>query len=287
MLAIISEILLYGGKMIDNGYWEKEGFSDGIKIVSAGHIFAKKGRKIERPHGRRDWLLFYVASGNESFFFDGDKKTACPGSFVIFKPGEPQIHICEHEGISEFYYIHFEFENETAQTLVTFETSEVHTTNAGGSLAEAFQQIISELQLGRSYYTDICVSLFRALIYNIKRKLTEQSDLSDKDGLKLVRKTVHEINITWDKALSLENYAEKLGISKFYLSRIFKTETGLSPIAYRNKIRLRHAEEMLLDGSEPVSEISEECGFESAQYFCDAFKKEYGSSPMEYRKQKS
>ena len=93
--------------MIDNGYWEKEEFSDGIKIVSAGHIFAKKGRKIERPNGRRDWLIFYVASGSESFFFNGVKKTAHPGSFVIFKPGEEQIHICEHEGVSEFYYVHF------------------------------------------------------------------------------------------------------------------------------------------------------------------------------------
>lgn len=284
MLAIISEILLYGEKMIDNGYWEKDEFSDGIKIVSAGHIFAKKGRKIERPNGRRDWLLFYVASGSESFFFDGVKKPAYPGSFVIFKPGEAQIHICEHDGVSEFYYVHFEFEDEASQSLVTFETSVIHATNERGSLAEAFQQIISELQFGRSYYTDICVSLFKALVFSIKRKLTEKNNLSVYDSEKPVKKIIHEINASWNKSYNLDYYADSIGISKYYLSRLFKKATGLSLIAYRNKIRLRHAEEMLLDGGEPISEIAEECGFESAQYFCDAFKKEYGVSPSEFRK---
>lgn len=270
--------------MIDNGYWENGGFSEGIRIVSAGHIFAKHGRKIERPFGRSDWLLLYIATGSESFFINGEKKTAQPGSFIIFKPGEAQTHICEHEGVSEFYYVHFEFENSEAQKLIPFRSSEIYSTNSAGAFSEAFQHIITELQQGRLCYKEICVALFKTLIFSIKRKLDEDSEKSGSESAKLVRKAVHMINLTWNKTENLEYYAEQSRISKFHLSRLFKAETGLTVIAYRNRIRLRHAEEMLTDSTASISEIAQECGYESPQYFCDAFKKVYGVSPSEYRK---
>ena len=78
----------------------------GVSVVSSGHIFAQKGRKIERPSGRPDYLLFYIAKGKEHFFLE--KETVAPeGSFIFFRPFEKQEHIYTENETGEFYYVHF------------------------------------------------------------------------------------------------------------------------------------------------------------------------------------
>ena len=71
-----------------------------------GHIFAQNGRIIDRPEGRNDWLLFYVAKGSEKFTLN-TTVTANEGSFIIYKPNERQKHECITKSTSEFYYVHF------------------------------------------------------------------------------------------------------------------------------------------------------------------------------------
>ena len=65
--------------------------------------------------------------------------------------------------------------------------------------------------------------------------------------------------------------------------RVFKEITGVSPLEYRNKIRIDHAKELLEDDSIPVGEVGALVGYASASYFCDAFKKRTGYSPIQYR----
>lgn len=54
--------------MIYNAYQNNDKGLYNISIVSSGHIFAQKNRQINRPNGRTDYLLFYVAKGSNHFF---------------------------------------------------------------------------------------------------------------------------------------------------------------------------------------------------------------------------
>ena len=74
--------------------------------------------------------------------------------------------------------------------------------------------------------------------------------------------------------------------SRFHFLRIFKEITGCTPVEYRNRIRIAHAKEFLEDGDIPIGEVATRVGFSSAAYFCDAFKKREGISPLAYRQQK-
>ena len=92
--------------MIFNAYSESDGGLFGISVKSAGHIFAQMGRRVSRPAGREDWLLFYVVKGCERFTLDSEVD-AEEGSFIIFRPHEAQEHVTVFDGTSEFYYVHF------------------------------------------------------------------------------------------------------------------------------------------------------------------------------------
>ena len=56
--------------MIFNAYAEQKDQICGMELVSCGHIFAKHGREINRPSGRKDWLLFYIVKESERFYLD-------------------------------------------------------------------------------------------------------------------------------------------------------------------------------------------------------------------------
>ena len=92
--------------MLYNAYQDSSSGIGGVSVVSCGHIFAKKGRRIDRPMGREDYLLFYVVKGKEHFVFDREA-VASEGSFVLFRPHESQRHVYKENKKGEFYYIHF------------------------------------------------------------------------------------------------------------------------------------------------------------------------------------
>ena len=84
--------------MIDIGYYNGTDSHHGLRLRCAGHIFAAPGRRIDRPAGREDWLLFYVAAGSETFFLPQGEQTAEAGDLILFAPGEPQRHVCRSTG---------------------------------------------------------------------------------------------------------------------------------------------------------------------------------------------
>jgi transcriptional regulator, AraC family len=85
-----------------------------------------------------------------------------------------------------------------------------------------------------------------------------------------------------------ENYAEEISLSKMskstylspvYISKIFKEETGFSPINYLINIRLEKAKEMLEKGRITIKDVAKNVGYEDAYYFSKLFKKYYGYPP--------
>jgi transcriptional regulator GlxA family with amidase domain len=56
---------------------------------------------------------------------------------------------------------------------------------------------------------------------------------------------------------------------------------------YLMQLRLKHASELLLNSDSRLKEIAEASGFPSVEYFGRCFKKHFGISPGEHRKDKT
>lgn len=84
--------------------------------------------------------------------------------------------------------------------------------------------------------------------------------------------------------LDLGGLAQSAGLSPFHFLRIFKRETGVTPYRFIVQTRIRNAIEFLRDTSEPVTDIAFDVGFGDLSNFINAFRREVGCSPREYRK---
>ena len=264
--------------MIFNSYAEKKEALAGIKLVSCGQIFAEPKREINRPNGREDWLLFYVAKGSETFYLD-KAVTAEAGSFIIFAPGEKQHHVYNGSTTAEFYYVHFQCE--ALPEGINLETSHVYSLPHHKQFASIFEEIIEETLSKRPSYEILSVSLLLYMLSSIQREATETNS-SYNSGWRGIAHAVQHMNRYCDQNLTLEDYASMCHMSKYHFLRVFKAVTGETPLDYRSRIRIDNAKVLLKNGNFSVSEIAESLGYSSLAYFSAAFKKATGVSPKEY-----
>ena len=79
--------------------------------------------------------------------------------------------------------------------------------------------------------------------------------------------------------------AKLCGLSERHFFRGFKQETGLSPIDWLRRERIRLAQRKLLDSCKRVKEICDEVGYHDVFFFSRDFKRQTGSSPSDYRRE--
>ncbi len=84
--------------------------------------------------------------------------------------------------------------------------------------------------------------------------------------------------------VSLEDLSRELGINPSYFSRMFREISGMTFVAYRTELRMKRAEELLVNLEKPVSAVAMEIGYSDVTHFIRVFKRYAGQSPSEYRK---
>ena len=101
----------------------------------------------------------------------------------------------------------------------------------------------------------------------------------------VVSQLVNYFEEHYAEKISLDQIAENMYLSPFYISRIFKSETGDTPIHHLIKIRLERARELLeQENSGSIQEIAAAVGYDDAYHFSKLFKKQYGIPPSQIRK---
>lgn len=93
------------------------------------------------------------------------------------------------------------------------------------------------------------------------------------------------IESSTDMNVSLEAVAEAVNVHPVTLSRMFKQQMGENFVRYLTRKRLMHARDRLMHSHKKVNEIAEETGYADHAYFRSLFKREFGYSPSEFRKQ--
>lgn len=100
-----------------------------------------------------------------------------------------------------------------------------------------------------------------------------------------IRLAADYIRRNFTSAISAETLAEVSHMSVPNLYRLFKQQTGTTPVQYKNRLCINAAAAMLSDNPQmSIEQISDACGFASAGYFRRTFRRFTGKTPREYRR---
>lgn len=104
----------------------------------------------------------------------------------------------------------------------------------------------------------------------------------DDERIKIMLQFIHE---HYAEKITLQDIASAANIGTRECNRCFQRNLETSPINYLLNYRVRIASQMLLQTTNSISTISEDCGFSSNSYFGKVFQELMHCTPKEYRQQ--
>lgn len=103
------------------------------------------------------------------------------------------------------------------------------------------------------------------------------------DDFPIAEKVISVIKEELKCDLSMQELADRVGVSQYYMMHRFKDVTGVSVNKYRSAMRIACAKRLLVSTNKSITQIAMECGFNSMAYFADRFIRSEKVSPSEYR----
>lgn len=243
--------------------------------------------------------FFYLWSGSCRFLLKDTVYQMEAGDLVFIAPGELHHSLYSAGEVCEIVMIYFKEEylhlsDRSADSLTSISGQGLQLHSFMGSVPTVYQEYLHSLltrmltensrfdqyseHFERCYLEELLLMLMRHSVMNEK-----EPDLLNSRDADILLATKYIYN-NFRKPLTLEEVSSVASLSPTYFSKKFKLITGMGFKEYLNYVRLKHAQTALLTSDSSITDIALEYGFNDSNYFKDLFKKVYGKSPREYRK---
>ncbi len=229
--------------------------------------------------------LFLVLNGETEFvFFDtqGNPKTvsARSGDIVYLPDDIPYTSSWKNE--KEIDYLSIEFnlvDNKNNPVLLNDEIT-VIVQDKYGVFTESFKNFYTVYTLGALGYKLKCRALFFDILMNIVLENTRNDmksiDRSMYKGILYLENNYME-DVTVKELAKMSNMCETGFRAKFHKIK------GMSPVEYKNYLRIKRGAELLRNDDYTVSSVAETVNIPDICYFSKLFKRYMGASPREYK----
>jgi len=98
----------------------------------------------------------------------------------------------------------------------------------------------------------------------------------------IINESIKFINISYEQEITIDILANHSNLSKSHFTKLFTDAIQVSPMVYLRTIRLQNAKKMLQTQKLTVTEVAQQCGFNSTSYFTKIFKEHFLETPKEF-----
>lgn len=262
-------------------FWKGTKTTDGAK--SDSHDYAE---------------LAFILSGQGKYCINGRYYYVTEGDFVVINPGvRHQSFVTNPENPTTVAMVgcsDIQFANLAPNEIPLPEDGPVIPTKGElrQKLFRLFMSMDAENEVSRfGRYFMLKSYLVQILLWLI-REQTDAIEINTGYSFKsankkyIVEQIISYFEDHYADKISLDQIADNMYLSTVYISKIFKSETGSTPIRHLINIRLEKAKELLENGWEgSIQEVAMKVGYDDAYHFSKLFKKRYGISPSKVAKQ--
>ena len=238
-------------------------------------------------HSHSHYEIYFLQKGKRTFFLSNALYRLEAPVLIIIPPHV--LHKTEGGAFSRFnvnvsddYLDDFQKHVLQDKALTIFKLNDEKT-----CLFEDIFEQMNNLNKLEKFSSFILKTLFSYMVLQINELFVSTQHLSvnqEKFVPPQILKVIDFLNVNFAKNLTLTNISKKFFISKNTLIYNFNKYIKCSPVEYVLNLRIVKAKELLERTNKSVNEISEICGFSSANYFGLIFKKIEKISPLAYRK---
>ncbi|WP_462385373.1 helix-turn-helix transcriptional regulator [Intestinibacillus massiliensis] len=272
-----------------------EPFSTGIlpRLDATYQIDMSNSQRYPRMlHMHKNQLeMFYAHTGAGQYIVDGQQYEIQAGDFVICNAGilhgedpfssrQLLSYCCAMTDV----HLHGLAPN---QLTLPGDDPIVHCGSLSGKIGQMMELIYllaqdKEHMLGTC--TSMSISVLLLLHQLIRQRNQERTPRQAKTTDALVSHIKAYLDEHYNENISLQSLGQALHMNPYYISHVFKRETGYAPLQYVMHRRMGEAQSLLQKTLLPVAEVAETIGYNNHCHFNAMFTKYVGTSPGQYRR---
>lgn len=240
---------------------------------------------VQRPMGRPDYQLLYVAGGKAEFVVGGKVHLLTAGHMVLFRPDQPQHYRYHGKDHTQMYWVHFTGAqvDELLQENGFVPSEQTFTTGASPVFARLFDDMIHELQACRPGYQTMLELYLRQLLL-LSRRAAPTPAAGSHALQAQVEQAQRFFTEHYNTPISIRDYAARQNVSISWFLRCFRQVTGQTPMQYILSVRITNAISLMQDTDWNLTQIAAAVGYDNPLYFSRLFHRFKGMSPSAYRK---
>ena len=236
-----------------------------------------------RFENNADLTFEYLLSGTLRYTQDGVTESVAPGEVYLMHPGADVVF--HTRGGESFHRLRLMI----CGTLVRELDLQLHLTGCNcfrlsdpGPFLARIRTIAERMEQHRAEDAPEISSMVYRLIAGFAAECGNSRIDTLPDPLARILREMRE---NFSIGFTIRELAEEHGMEVHQLMRLFQRHFGVSPLEYRNKLRMEAAGRLVAHSSLPMKEIAERLGYRSPLYFSTAFRRTFGLSPSRYRLQ--
>lgn len=239
--------------------------------VKENHRYEMKPASVER--------FVYIIQGSVRFSFQKDSLNA--GALdMVYLPRDTAYCSCWEEN-ADFMVVDLSLQDSTGQEILFGDAPCVlfHDTHRvyDGLLKELAEKAGAKGPFDWLERLSLCFKLLCDMARDTNKEELDEDRSTIKEGVDYL-----ERNLSCD--CTVDSLAGMCNLSPASFRRIFLKTKGMSPVEYRNRLRIRKASELLRSGLYTVGEAAEQVGIRDIQYFGKLFKRYAGINPSTLKK---
>lgn len=261
-----------------------------MKFLMIDKVEQKKEHTMNILHSHSHYEIYVLTKGQRTYFFYNVLYTIKAPACIVIPPF--LMHKTEGGGF-ERYNINVlpKYLDETEKAILQSKAALPITLSENDNKAMlCLLELLSEFQNQneqddpyKEYMSRAC---FNSILALINKNAATPHEMPPTTSLpQLLLKIIDYFNKHYQEKITLDVLANEFFVSKTTVMYNFKKHMNLSPMDYLLNVRLSKAKELLLSPQKiSIEKMSELCGFSSANYFTECFKRKEGMPPTEFRK---
>lgn len=248
--------------------------------------------------------FIYITQGTFQIGIDNEQFMAGVGDFVLFRANAIHTIRLVSDSAGEYYVLKVNptllfqifLGSENSGCVIPFihrypnDVSCFHSDSIPPEAKQILNAMIDECEhadrfffaIERAHAASLLISLLRTVI-KPRNVFGDSSEISEK-SVALIYESVKYINENYASDISPTDCAASIHLSYSYFAKLFRAVMGKTFKEYLTGVRLAKAHNILLSTDLPITDVATACGYSNLSYFISEYRKVYGRTPRETRK---
>ena len=234
----------------------------------------------EELHLHSCYEVYLNISGDVSFLINGDIVKIAPDTIIFSKPGEVHHCICNNECIHKHFCLWFSSDDKSFLDYINAIKSVIVLKEEKAFYLKELLQNLNEDSEKENNFSNLLsfLQILDILKAGKAEKTTYVTNMPE-----TLKEIIRYIDLKFTEIKNINEILESYHISHSTLNRWFRQYLNLSPLEFLQAKKLAYAKKLLEEGKS-VTDAGYYSGFCDSAYFVLTFKKQFGTTPLKYKK---